>query len=349
MSYSLSKKHFTFFWVTVRLLCATPLPDAPRNTEPKVELNPFVSTVRPPANDGAPATALLSIAPKRLAVKVMPEGAVGIQLATAAEVLSVPPAKFFAPGEVIFERNAPGSSLFGIASGSVAVEVNPADPSITIPIEAGSIFGEVGLISDRRRGATIVAAEDTICVEISRNAALKLQSQVPTAKRAIERISTERQILQMFGSGLTPADITEVVETAKIVSARAGEAIINEGDEDTDIYVIRVGSMIVEKEVGGKPVFLSYLPAGSYVGEMALIDGGRRTATVRAAIKSEVIRIDGEAFGRVLAAKPALLERARKDMEVLFDSKVMLNLWVKVKGGWSDDERALRSLGYGDL
>ena len=40
---------------------------------------------------------------------------------------------------------------------------------------------------------------------------------------------------------------------------------------------------------------------------------------------------------------------ARKDMEVLFDAKVMLNLWVKVKGGWSDDERALRSLGYGDL
>ncbi|MDV7212267.1 GTPase Era [Azotobacter beijerinckii] len=37
---------------------------------------------------------------------------------------------------------------------------------------------------------------------------------------------------------------------------------------------------------------------------------------------------------------------ARQDMEVLFDSKVMLNLWVKVKGGWSDDERALHSLGY---
>ncbi|WP_044870596.1 GTPase Era [Pseudomonas sp. LFM046] len=40
---------------------------------------------------------------------------------------------------------------------------------------------------------------------------------------------------------------------------------------------------------------------------------------------------------------------ARKDMETMFDSKVMLNLWVKVKGGWSDDERALRSLGYNDL
>jgi len=40
---------------------------------------------------------------------------------------------------------------------------------------------------------------------------------------------------------------------------------------------------------------------------------------------------------------------ARKDMEKLFDSKIMLNLWVKVKRGWSDDERALKSLGYNDI
>jgi len=39
---------------------------------------------------------------------------------------------------------------------------------------------------------------------------------------------------------------------------------------------------------------------------------------------------------------------ARHDMELLFDSKVMLRMWVKVKSGWSDDERALRSLGYDD-
>ena len=219
-------------------------------------------------------------------------------------------------GEVIFEKNDPGSSLFAIATGSVHVRVDPQDPLKVVPIPAGSIFGEVGLISGRKRGATVVAAEDTVCIEISRNAALKLQSQVPTARRAIERISTERQILQMFGSGLTPADIAEVVETSTIMQVRAGEAIITEGDEDRFVYVIRVGSMIVEKQVGGKPVFLSYLPAGSYVGEMAVIDGGPRTATVRAAIKSEVIRIDGKAFRRVLAAKPALLDRARKDMEV---------------------------------
>lgn len=41
-------------------------------------------------------------------------------------------------------------------------------------------------------------------------------------------------------------------------------------------------------------------------------------------------------------------QQAREDMERLFDLKVMLKTWVKVKSGWSDDERALRSLGYHD-
>jgi GTP-binding protein Era len=42
-------------------------------------------------------------------------------------------------------------------------------------------------------------------------------------------------------------------------------------------------------------------------------------------------------------------QQARQDMEALFDTKIMLNLWVKVKAGWSDDERALKSLGYNDI
>lgn len=40
--------------------------------------------------------------------------------------------------------------------------------------------------------------------------------------------------------------------------------------------------------------------------------------------------------------------QARIDMETLFDNKVFLEVWVKVKSGWADDERALRSLGYGE-
>lgn len=220
----------------------------------------------------------------------------------------------FKKGDVIFERNAPGSSMFAIAEGSVAVEVNPDNPSITVPIEKGSIFGEVGLISGRKRGSTIRAAEPTVCVEFSRNAALKLIATNPAANRAVNRISIERQLLQMFGSGLTPADISDIVDEAEVLDKRAGEVVVEEGADDKDIFVIRRGSMIVEKEIGGNPVFLSYLPAGSYFGEMAVIDGSARTATVKAAIKSEVVRIPGEKFMELLDSKPDLHGRALEDM-----------------------------------
>jgi GTPase len=52
----------------------------------------------------------------------------------------------------------------------------------------------------------------------------------------------------------------------------------------------------------------------------------------------------GEGGGRLKSIGTA----ARQDMETLFDAKVMLKLWVKIKAGWSDDDRALRSLGFHD-
>ncbi|MDT3735668.1 MAG: GTPase Era [Denitratisoma sp.] len=42
----------------------------------------------------------------------------------------------------------------------------------------------------------------------------------------------------------------------------------------------------------------------------------------------------------------AIASDARRDLEKLFGGKVFLEIWVKVKGGWADDERALKSLGY---
>jgi cGMP-dependent protein kinase 2 len=235
--------------------------------------------------------------------------------------------RYYHKGEAIFERNAPGSSLFAVASGSVVVEIDPNDPSKVIPIETGLIFGEVGLISGRKRGSTIRAAQDAICVEISRTAALKLQASVPSARRTIERISTERQLLQLFGSGLKSADLKEVLDTYEIQSVLAGKTVINEGQTGDDIFVIRQGSMVVERKINGKPVFLSYLPAGSYIGEMALIGGTKRNATVRAAIKSEVIRLEGYSFKNLMEKKPELLAKLKKDMAARQD----VNAFVEAK------------------
>lgn len=59
----------------------------------------------------------------------------------------------------------------------------------------------------------------------------------------------------------------------------------------------------------------------------------------KAAHKAMVIGKAGERLKRISTD-------ARKDMEGLFGGRVYLETWVKVKSGWADDERALRSLGY---
>ncbi len=55
--------------------------------------------------------------------------------------------------------------------------------------------------------------------------------------------------------------------------------------------------------------------------------------------KAIVIGKGGESLKRIAS-------EARRDMEKLFDGKVYLEVWVKVKSGWADDERLLKSLGY---
>lgn len=221
--------------------------------------------------------------------------------------------RFYGKNDIIFEKNAPGSSLFCIAQGSVDIPL-PDGRSTGIVIPEGSIFGEVGLVSGRRRGSTIRSIAETIVVEIPRNAILKLMASVPGVKRAVTRISTERQLLQMWQSGLQSADLAELIETAEIKAVRAGEVVFREGDEGSDVYVIRSGSVVVEKSIGGKPVFLSYVPAGNYVGELELFDDGIRKQTVRAAVKSEVIKLDGPAFKRLLEAKPQFFQKAKAAM-----------------------------------
>ncbi len=64
-----------------------------------------------------------------------------------------------------------------------------------------------------------------------------------------------------------------------------------------------------------------------------------------------VILVERDGQKRILigengARLKSIGKAARLDMEQMFESKVMLKLWVKVKAGWSDSDRALRSLGY---
>ena len=226
----------------------------------------------------------------------------------------------FSEGDMIFKRNDYGSSLFSIAVGSVDVLIDPNDASKKITIGEGEIFGEAGLISGRRRNASIVAASECILVETPRNSARKLISTVPAVERRVNAIAIERLLSQIFGGGLSKDEFAVIIADAELKTVNAGEVLIEEGADDTDIYIIRSGSMIVEKKIGEKNVFLSYVSAGSYVGEMALFDAGRRSATVKAAVKADVIRLKGAYFESLLDANPGLKTQI---MDKLSDRRAM--------------------------
>lgn len=230
-------------------------------------------------------------------------------------------------GDLIIDRNAIGSSIFAVVDGAVRVEVDPDDKRKTVRIEAGSIFGELGLISGRRRTATVRADEQTTLLEIPRNATLKLMASVPGVKRRMDRLSMERQVGQLFGRLLPQRAIEKIIAGAEIIPLKAGETFIREGERSTDIYIIRSGSVVVEKNIGGKEVFLSYVLAGNYVGEMSLFYDGLRTASVRAAIKSEVVRLPGEIFERLLAENPDL----KRAVETQVADRRRVNDYIEAK------------------
>jgi Fe-S-cluster-containing hydrogenase component 2 len=70
--------------------------------------------------------------------------------------------------------------------------------------------------------------------------------------------------------------------------------------------LIRKGSVTVSRNIGGRECVLSYVAAGHYIGELALLTDSPRSATVRAAIATETIRLDGSVFKRFLARWPHL-------------------------------------------
>ncbi len=103
----------------------------------------------------------------------------------------------------------------------------------------------------------------------------------------------------MFAAASRPVLERLAAESSEI-SVSAGETLIREGDPADALYVLKTGE--VEVEAGARK--LATLPAGSWFGELGLLEGIPRTATVRTTAPCTLLRIDGEAFLGALSAAP---------------------------------------------
>ena len=193
-------------------------------------------------------------------------------------------------GQVVFEHNDYSNSFFSIVRGEVRINASQADAKLPpIVLETGNFFGELGLISGRRRSATVRAGERCILIETPRRAMLKLLASVDSVRKELDSVALRRAVRKYVAPEVTEQELSRLLEGSQIRHYKTGDALFSEGNKSDGLYLIRKGSVMVSRNLGGREVVLSYVSAGNYVGEMALMLDAPRSATVRAAVPTEAI------------------------------------------------------------
>ncbi len=224
----------------------------------------------------------------------------------------------YASGETIIRQNDYTNDFLVIATGRVELSRLPeqAESEVRIAeLTAGNFFGEMSLISGRRRTATARAAGPTRMLEIPRKAILKLLTNAPAAKALVDQAF----LLRAFGGYLFPgvpeALLGELVDKAVVTSLGKDAVVFKQGDRAEAFYLIRNGMVKISKKSGEKEVVLSYLVAGNFFGEAALFSDAARTATVTTIFPSDLIKLSKRDFDNFLAAHPDLREAPLRKLE----------------------------------
>ncbi len=221
-------------------------------------------------------------------------------------------------GEEIIRQNDYTNDFLIIASGRVELWKRPEQSNQEIKaaeLTAGNFFGEMSLISGRRRTATARAVGPTRIIEIPRKAILKMLGSAPRAKGLVDQAFLLRAFGGYLFPGIPESALGELVDSASVESFGKDAAVFNEGDKADAFYLIRSGMVKIAKKANDKEVVLSYLVAGNFFGEAALFSDSSRTATVTAIFPSELIKLSKRYFNAFLDARPELREIPMKKLE----------------------------------
>jgi CRP/FNR family cyclic AMP-dependent transcriptional regulator len=128
---------------------------------------------------------------------------------------------------------------------------------------------------------------------------------VATTNELVTRLSS----VPMF-SGCTKKDLQAIAKTIREIDHPAGTVIATEGEPGAGLFVIDEGDCDVT--IGGKRV--NQLHAGDFFGEMALLDGGPRTATVTATTDIKLYALTEWVFRGLLVEHPTIAMRTLEAM-----------------------------------
>ena len=208
-------------------------------------------------------------------------------------------------GDIIFKRNDYSTTFFFIIEGELDVLIDE-DNVPDAKLKAGQFFGEMALVSGRRRAGTVRALTNCVLLETPRRVMQKLVDSVQSMRRVLNEVAIKWVVHVCIGLTLSEEDLNNLASHATLKSYAAGEELFHEGDAADGLYLIQSGSVTVSRLIGGREVVLFYVAAGNYVGEMSLVSGEPRYATVRAAVATEAVLIDAGRMGDIIARNPEI-------------------------------------------
>lgn len=216
------------------------------------------------------------------------------------------------PGELVFREGDRGNELFVVVDGEVAV-VSEGPPRVSLAtLGEGEFFGEVGLLSDAARTASVEARTQSTVLALGREVLRALLDREPAVLTTVLRFVRERLIHRLMATNalFAPFGAGERAQLAKqfrFLEVEPGAVLICEGKRAPGLYVILSGRVEVRRGTGENERRLATLAAGEMFGEMSLLGQKPAIATIRATCKCFVLELPATTFREVIMTHPQVL------------------------------------------
>ena len=169
----------------------------------------------------------------------------------------------------------------------------------------GGSFGELALMYNAPRAATVVSTEPSIIWQLDRITFRRIvMDSAFQRRRMYESFLEEVPLL----SSLTAYERSKIADALETTKYPAGSIIIREGDPGDKFYILESGQAeAVKADAGDKP--LKQYKHGDYFGELALLDDKPRAATVRSTTAVKVATLGKDGFQRLLGPVESIMRR----------------------------------------
>jgi len=210
--------------------------------------------------------------------------------------------------DVIMRQGAAGGSLFVIVRGRVRVfSEKPARELASLG--EGAFFGELGLLTDFPRSATVVAVEPTQLLEISRDLVSEIVRRSPDVLKTLLRFFRDRLLDRLLASSamfssFPPDEARALADRFLFLELEPRMRVITEGERAPGLFLLLCGDARVKR--GAAEV--ARLAPGDVFGEISLLTRGPASATIETATKCWALELPRDRFQEVMLTYPQMLE-----------------------------------------